>query len=152
MNYGIFGESETSRLTIALLKARKLGQSRPQLNQFLGNVWTCSTIRTKKEDIRVIEEERKLYPNDPYIGYILAHLYFEYGRFDDAARILRPSLSQRMPPKLRDNFDNLRQRFADKGMPISPSLYGHPTRDSQSGRYPFPAISRYALTKSPASL
>ena len=120
MNYGFFGESETSRLTIALLKARELGESRPQLNQFLGNVWACSTIRTKKEDIRVIEEERKLYPNDPYIGYILALLYFEYGRFDDAARILRPSLSQRMPPKLRDNFDNLRQRFADEGMPISP--------------------------------
>ena len=120
MNYGIFGESETSRLTIALLKARELGESRPQLNQFLGNVCTCPTIRTKKEDIRVIEEERKLYPSDSYIGYILTHLYFECGRFDDTARILRSSLSQRMPPKLRDNFDNLRQRFADKGMPISP--------------------------------
>ena len=120
MNFGAFDRDATANLTRALLKARELGESRPQLYQFFGNIWACSTVQAGEQEIRVLKEGMEMYPDDLYLGYILAHLYFENGQIDEASDIVKRSLSRRMPPGLRDNFDSLNQRLAEKGVTISP--------------------------------
>ena len=120
MSLGSFDREETYKLTKALLRARDLGESRPQLYQFFGNIWACSNLRPGNQEIQFLEEGIEMYPDDPYMGYILAHLYFEGGQIGEAARVMERSLSQRMPLGLRDNFDSLRQRLAEERMPVSP--------------------------------
>ncbi|MCH2386618.1 MAG: hypothetical protein MK240_00295 [Opitutales bacterium] len=57
----------------------------------------------------------EIYADDLYSGYILAHLNSENGQINEATGIVKQSLSRRMPTGLRDNFESLNQRLAEKG-------------------------------------
>ena len=61
-----------------------------------------------------------MYPDDLYLSYILAHLYFENEQIHEATEIVKQSLSRRMPPGLRDNFNSLNQRLVEEDVTISP--------------------------------
>jgi hypothetical protein len=110
---GKLSAAQTADVLAPLLIARRQSPALPQVFGLVAQTWAISAVAPQREDLAVLDEGAKLFPQHAELVQLAAMFYFDRGFSADATRLCELGLRNAPNDAARERFVKLKAAIAD---------------------------------------